>query len=107
MPRRRYLCGLASWRLCVVTLCHLTLLCLYLSRRNTFGGTNMSFTRMDQGKLEDWLAIGQQVTQRQSAMPSIIKAMLLQLEEQLDGFAVNQLQHGLQTATRASRDGAS
>ena len=67
----------------------------------------MSFTRMDQGKLEDWMAIGEQVTRRQSAMPSIIKAMLLQLEEQVDGFAVNQLHHGLQTATRALRDGAS
>jgi predicted HD phosphohydrolase len=67
----------------------------------------MSFTRMDQGKIEDWMAIGQAVTQRQSSMPSIIKKMLLQLEEQVDGFAVNQLQHCLQTATRAVRDGAS
>lgn len=67
----------------------------------------MSFTRMDQGKIEDWMAIGQQVTRRQSSMPSIIKAMLLQLEDQIDGFAVNQLHHGLQTATRALREGAS
>ena len=66
----------------------------------------MSFTRMDQGKIEDWMAIGQAVTQRQSSMPTIIKAMLLQLEEQVDGFAVNQLHHCLQTATRALRDGA-
>jgi len=67
----------------------------------------MSFTRMDQGKPEDWKAIGQAVAQRQSTMPNIIKAMLAQLEEQVDGFAVNQLEHGLQTATRAERDGAS
>lgn len=67
----------------------------------------MSFTRMDQGKDEDWMQIGQAVAQRQSAMPKIIKAMLTQLEEQVDGFAVNQLEHGLQTATRAERDGAS
>jgi predicted HD phosphohydrolase len=40
-------------------------------------------------------------------MPAIIKSMLRQLEEQVDGFAINQLQHGLQTATRALRDGAS
>jgi len=66
----------------------------------------MSFTRMDEGKIEDWMAIGQQVANRQSSMPSIIKAMLLQLEEQVDGFAVNQLHHGLQTATRALREGA-
>lgn len=67
----------------------------------------MSFTRMDQGQIEDWIAIGQQVTLRQSSMPDIIKKMLLQLEEQVDGFAVNQLHHCLQTATRAVRDGAS
>ncbi|HXG66783.1 MAG TPA: HD domain-containing protein [Blastocatellia bacterium] len=66
----------------------------------------MSFTRMDQGKVEDWMAIGQEVSKRQARMPAIIKAMLLQLEEQVDGFAVNQLVHGLQTATRALRDGA-
>lgn len=67
----------------------------------------MSFTRMDQGKTEDWKVIGQAVAERQSNMPKTIKAMLAQLEEQVDGFAVNQLQHGLQTATRAVRDGAS
>ncbi len=67
----------------------------------------MSFTRMDEGKTEDWMVIGQAIGQRQARMPAIIKAMLLQLEEQVDGFAVDQLQHGLQTATRAARDGAS
>jgi predicted HD phosphohydrolase len=53
------------------------------------------------------MVIGQAVAERQATMPRIIKAMLKQLEEQLDGFAVNQLQHGLQTATRALRAGAS
>jgi predicted HD phosphohydrolase len=67
----------------------------------------MSFTRMDQGTIEDWMAIGGQCAERQSRMPAIIKSMLWQLEGQVDGFAVNQLQHGLQTATRALRDGAS
>jgi predicted HD phosphohydrolase len=67
----------------------------------------MSFTRMDQGKVEDWMVIGQAVARRQGRMPEVIRAMLAQLEEQVDGFAVNQLQHGLQTATRAVRDGAS
>lgn len=67
----------------------------------------MSFTRMDQGRIEEWMAIGQAVGQRQSRMPQVIKSMLAQLEEQVDGFAVNQLVHGLQTATRAERAGAS
>jgi predicted HD phosphohydrolase len=61
---------------------------------------------MDQGKIEDWMQIGAEVAQRQAGMPSIIKSMLLELERQVDGFAINQLQHALQTATRALRDGA-
>jgi len=66
----------------------------------------MSFTRMDQGKTEDWMVIAKAVGERQATMPQIIKAMLLQLEAQVDGFAVNQLVHALQTATRAEREGA-
>jgi predicted HD phosphohydrolase len=62
---------------------------------------------MDQGKVEDWMIIGQQVLKRQAGMPAIITGMLRQLQEQVDGFAIDQLQHGLQTATRAVNDGAS
>jgi predicted HD phosphohydrolase len=66
----------------------------------------MPFTRMDQSTTAEWMAIGREVAVRQGRMPTLIKAMLLQLEEQTDGFEINQLQHGLQTATRAERDGA-
>jgi predicted HD phosphohydrolase len=61
---------------------------------------------MDQGKVEEWMIIGDQVMKRQAGMPAIITGMLRQLEEQVDGFAIDQLQHGLQTATRAVRDRA-
>ena len=67
----------------------------------------MAFTRMDQGRVEEWMIIGQQVMKRQAGMPAIITRMLKQLEEQVDGFAIDQLRHALQTATRAVRDGAS
>jgi predicted HD phosphohydrolase len=67
----------------------------------------VSFTRMDEGRVEDWMAIGREVQARQSRMPEVIKSMLARLGEQVDGFAVDQLKHGLQTATRAFRDGAS
>jgi predicted HD phosphohydrolase len=67
----------------------------------------MSFTRMDQSSTADWMAIGGEVAKRQAGMPATIKAMLKQLAGQVDGFAIDQLQHGLQTATRAMRDGAS
>jgi predicted HD phosphohydrolase len=62
---------------------------------------------MDQGKVEDWMIIGQQVMKRQAGMPAVITGLLRQLHEQVDGFAIDQLQHGLQTATRAVKDGAS
>jgi predicted HD phosphohydrolase len=67
----------------------------------------MPFTRMDEGSIADWLAIGEEVSKRQATMPTIVKAMLRQLAAQVDGFAVDQLQHCLQTATRAERAGAS
>src|SRR5262249_12115975 len=67
----------------------------------------MAFTRMDEGKVEEWMIIGQQVMNRQAGMPAVIIRLIKQLEEQVDGFAINQLQHGLQTATRAVRDCAS
>ena len=66
----------------------------------------MPFTRMDQGAIEDWMVIAKAVDQRRAAMPRVIKTMLGQLEAQVDGFAVNQLEHCLQTATRALRAGA-
>jgi predicted HD phosphohydrolase len=67
----------------------------------------MPFTRMDQSTTEEWMAIGREVAVRQAAMPTTIKSMLKQLEAQVDGFEIDQLRHGLQTATRALRDGAS
>lgn len=67
----------------------------------------MAFTRMDQGKLEEWMVIREAVSRRQAEMSKTIKAMLAKLQDQVDGFAVNQLEHGLQTATRAVRAGAS
>ena len=67
----------------------------------------MPFTRMDQGRVEDWTTIGNAVAERQAGMPKIVKTMLANLQEQVDGFAVNQLEHSLQTATRALRAGAS
>jgi predicted HD phosphohydrolase len=67
----------------------------------------MPFARMDQAQPEDYAIIGDALNKRQARMPEIIKSMLRQLQEQVDGFAVDQLEHSLQTATRALRAGAS
>jgi predicted HD phosphohydrolase len=62
---------------------------------------------MDQASPQDYLVIGEALIKRQATMAGMIKSMLRQLEEQVDGFAVNQLVHSLQTGTRALRAGAS
>jgi predicted HD phosphohydrolase len=68
----------------------------------------MAFTRMDQLRAdsEDVAIIGKALVERQASMPEVIKSMLRKLEEHVDGFPVNQLVHGLQTATRAEHGGA-
>ncbi|HWP43171.1 MAG TPA: HD domain-containing protein [Blastocatellia bacterium] len=69
----------------------------------------MSFTRMDQLRedSEDIRIMGRALAQRQAMMPQMIRSLLCQLEQHVDGFPVNQLEHALQTATRASQAGAS
>jgi predicted HD phosphohydrolase len=62
---------------------------------------------MDESTAAEWMNIGREVAKRQAQMPALIKSMLRQLEEQVDGFETNQLVHALQTATRAVRDNAS
>jgi predicted HD phosphohydrolase len=67
----------------------------------------MTFTRMDRGTAEDWAVIRRATEEWQAAMPARITALLRQLDAQREGFAVTQLAHALQTATRALRAGAS
>lgn len=63
----------------------------------------MAFTRMDQGTREEWDLVRGAVVRRESGMPARIKTLLLRLEGENEGFAIDQLQHCLQTATRALR----
>jgi predicted HD phosphohydrolase len=66
-----------------------------------------TFTRMDVSNRDQWMHIAAEHKPYQENMPERIKAMLRQLENFTGGFAVNQLVHCLQTATRAERAGAS
>jgi predicted HD phosphohydrolase len=61
---------------------------------------------MDRATVEDWAEIGRITGAWQAGMPGRVRAMLLQSRELFESKAVNQLQHGLQTATRALRSGA-
>src|SRR5689334_17354306 len=65
-----------------------------------------TFTRMDESTAEQWAVIGKETFEHQGRVAERALAMLRSLEEITDGFAVDQLVHSLQTATRAERDGA-
>jgi predicted HD phosphohydrolase len=65
-----------------------------------------TFTRMDASTAEQWAVIGRETFANQGRVAERVLDMLRSLEGITDGFAVNQLVHSLQTATRAERDGA-
>src|SRR3954467_10950046 len=65
-----------------------------------------TFTRMDESTAEQWAVIGKQTYEHQGRVAESVLAMLRSLADITDGFAVDQLTHSLQTATRAERDGA-
>jgi predicted HD phosphohydrolase len=68
--------------------------------------TATSFTRMDQSTAEQWAAISREHVAAWPRIAESVLGMLRQLEGIVEGFAVDQLTHCLQTATRAERDGA-
>jgi len=61
---------------------------------------------MDESTAEQWAEIGALTAQRQARVADRVLAMLEALGEITDGFAVDQLRHCLQTATRAEESGA-
>jgi predicted HD phosphohydrolase len=65
-----------------------------------------SFKSMDVSTLEEWSVIGDETMRNQPRVADRVLAMLESLSEVVDGFAVDQLTHCLQTATRAERAGA-
>jgi predicted HD phosphohydrolase len=65
-----------------------------------------TFTAMDHSTAEQWAAIGAETWANQSRVADRVLAMLESLADVVDGFAVDQLTHCLQTATRAERAGA-
>jgi predicted HD phosphohydrolase len=68
--------------------------------------TATSFTSMDVSTAEEWMVIGTETSKNQGRVADRVLAMLESLDEVVDGFAVDQLTHCLQTATRAERAGA-
>ncbi len=64
------------------------------------------FTRMDVSTGDEWALIGAETMKNQGRVADRVLAMLESLSDVVDGFAVDQLTHCLQTATRAERAGA-
>jgi len=66
-----------------------------------------NFTRMQDGKIEDWMIIGAAHKQDFAKTADRFIEMLKQLENATLGFACDQLQHALMAGTLARRAGAS
>ncbi|MBU3070607.1 HD domain-containing protein [Aestuariicella sp. G3-2] len=63
------------------------------------------FTAMTEGTAEDWQAIAEHMIDHAKELPKRIVAHLELLRGDYGGFTVDRLEHCLQTATRAHRDG--
>ncbi|MEM9254762.1 MAG: HD domain-containing protein [Pseudomonadota bacterium] len=63
------------------------------------------FSTMAESTAEDWAIIMPQLAKTQSAVADRVIQLLRDLESDYGGFPVNRLEHSLQTATRAERDG--
>lgn len=76
------------------------------SKIENASGDVVSFTRMEDGSFEDYQLLHkleQEFTQRTADR---VLEHLLTMESSLPGYKITRLEHGLQTATRAWRDGA-
>jgi predicted HD phosphohydrolase len=69
------------------------------------GGERARFTAMTEGTQEDWAIIAGHFRPFAQALPDRVLAHLRLLDGDFGGFPIDRLQHSLQTATRAHRDG--
>jgi predicted HD phosphohydrolase len=69
-------------------------------------GLTGTFRSMDESTAEQWAVIGAETFAHQGRVADQVLAMLEGLRAITDGFAVDQLTHSLQTATRAEQSGA-
>ena len=68
-------------------------------------GPRAVFTDMSQSTREDWMVIMGQRTELEQALPDRIIEQMEHLRNDYGGFPVDRLEHSVQTATRAERDG--
>ncbi|MBV9660662.1 MAG: HD domain-containing protein [Acidimicrobiales bacterium] len=63
------------------------------------------FNSFEHSTAEDWALISPQLNVTQSLVPQRVVGLLQALDSDHGGFPVTRLEHSLQTATRAERDG--
>jgi predicted HD phosphohydrolase len=66
----------------------------------------VSFQRMEDGTREDYELLDRSEREYALGLPDTILGALEKLDHTLQGYPVSRLEHSLQTATRALRDGA-
>src|SRR5882757_415548 len=66
----------------------------------------VSFRRMEDGTREDYELLDESEREYARGLPDAVLASLEKLDHSLEGYPVSRLEHSLQTATRALRDGA-
>ena len=66
----------------------------------------VSFHRMEDSTRQDYELLDRYEREYAAELPARILAALSQLRHSFGGYAVNRLEHSLQTATRALKDGA-
>ena len=66
----------------------------------------VSFTRMDEGTVQDYEILDKFEKQHIKALPDRLLEALANLENSLAGYKLSRLEHSLQSATRAEDDGA-
>jgi predicted HD phosphohydrolase len=67
----------------------------------------VNFTRMEDGTREEYEFLDRMEEEYAAALPDRIMEALRKLEHSISGYRINRLEHSLQGATRAFRDGKS
>lgn len=73
---------------------------------NFHGNRIVSFRRMEDGTREDYELLGLYEREYVNELPGRVLDALRKLDHSFGGYPVTRLQHSLQTATRALKDGA-
>ena len=66
----------------------------------------VSFTKMSDGTAEDYAFLAKHEAEYAKGLPNRIMNSMAALKDSLAGYKIDRLEHSLQTATRAQRDGA-